>query len=271
MPALDDKTFPPSRYAVPHPPSRLADSRVATTRDRGPMSLAAAGRPRTKQEFVYHTLRAGIMRCDLAPGERLVIDELARRLHVSIIPVREALQVLQSEGLIVNTPHVGASVAPITRESILDVFTLLEGVETVATRLVAERGNPEELDRVDALVREMDGEIESGRLERWAELNTAFHLEISAMPGLRLLNETTARVLDNWHRVRRFYFKGVLQLRAAQAQQEHHQMAAAMRARNLPQLADVVRRHSRGALCAYMGFLDDTAGALVQGAGTAPR
>ena len=187
----------------------------------------ATTRPRTKQEFVYQTLRAAIMRCEIAPGERLVIDDLARRLEVSIIPVREALQLLQSEGLIANIPHVGATVAPVTRESILDVFTLLEGLGTVATRLVAERGNPVELDMLAELVGQMDEAVASGALEHWAELNTRFHLEIGAMPGLRMLHETTARVLDTWHRVRRFYFQGVLQQRVAQARQEHRDMLAA--------------------------------------------
>ena len=65
------------------------------------MPLAASNRDtrhRTKQEFVYRTLRAAIIRCELPPGERLVIDDLARQLAVSAIPVREALQLLQSEG-----------------------------------------------------------------------------------------------------------------------------------------------------------------------------
>jgi DNA-binding GntR family transcriptional regulator len=219
-------------------------------------SLTVA-RPRTKQAFVYQTLRSRIMRCDIAPGERLVIDDLARRLEVSIIPVREALQLLQSEGLILNVPHVGATVAPITRESILDVFTLLEGVSTVATRLVAERGDPAEFELLAGLVRDMDAHVANARLEHWAEMNTRFHLEIGAMPGLRMLHETTARVLDNWHRVRRYYFEGVLQPRVAQAQQEHRDMLAAMRDRDFVALADVVRRHNQGALAAYLGFLDD--------------
>jgi len=218
-------------------------------------SLTTA-RPRTKQEFVYQTLRAAIMRCEIAPGERLVIDDLARRLAVSIIPVREALQLLQSEGLIANIPHVGATVAPVTRESILDVFTLLEGVETVATRLVAERGDVTELDVLGGLVSEMDADLAAGRLEHWAEVNTQFHLAISAMPGLPMLHETTARVLDHWHRVRRFYFKGVLLPRVAQAQQEHRDMLSAIRACDEIGLAAVVRRHSQGALAAYLGFLD---------------
>jgi DNA-binding GntR family transcriptional regulator len=46
----------------------------------------------TKQQFVYGRLRSAILTCALAPGERLVIDELARRFAVSIIPVREAIR-----------------------------------------------------------------------------------------------------------------------------------------------------------------------------------
>ena len=97
---------------------------------------------RTKQEFVYETLRDAIMRCELGPGQRLVIDELARRLEVSAIPVREALQLLQSEGLVANVPHVGATVSLISRESIAEVFSVMEGLEIVATRSAAERMTP---------------------------------------------------------------------------------------------------------------------------------
>ena len=88
----------------------------------------------TKNAFVYQTLRTAIIRCELQPGERLVIDDLARRYEVSIIPVREALRLLESEGLVVSIPHVGATVAPISRDSVREVFTLLEGLELVASR-----------------------------------------------------------------------------------------------------------------------------------------
>ena len=59
-----------------------------------------AARPvfRTKQELVYRTLRDAILTCAIPPDERLVIEDVARRLNVSAIPVREALQLLQSEG-----------------------------------------------------------------------------------------------------------------------------------------------------------------------------
>ena len=115
------------------------------------------------------------MRCELAPGQRLVIDDLARRLEVSAIPVREALQLLQSEGLVHTVPHVGATVAPISRESIDEVFTVMEGLEIVATRSAAERMTARRTR--DALAswswRSWTGRWPRERHEQWAELNTA--------------------------------------------------------------------------------------------------
>jgi DNA-binding GntR family transcriptional regulator len=217
------------------------------------VSASATARHQTKQEFVWQTLRAAILACELQPGERLVIDEVARRLGVSIIPVREALQMLQAEGLVVTVPHVGAAVAPISRESIVDVFTVLEGLELVSTRLVAERGAPAEL---DALVRMMDECAASGRFERWADLNTRFHHTIAASTGLPLLAEMMDRVLGRWDRIRRYYFNDVLSHRVDAAQQEHRDIVAAIGRKDFPALEAYVRQHNRNALAAYMQYLN---------------
>jgi DNA-binding GntR family transcriptional regulator len=225
-----------------------------------PIAVPKASRHRTKQEFAYQTLRDAIMRCELQPSERLVIDDLARRLNVSIIPVREAIQILQSEGLVVTVPHAGATVAPISRQSIQDVFTVLEGLEVVATRLVAERRNTSELNALGSLVAEMDKAIEAKRYAQWAGLNTEFHLMIGALPGLPMLREMTERVLARWGRIRRFYFRGVLVARAEQAQQEHRDILESMRARDLGKLEKLVRQHNRGALESYMNYLDGETG-----------
>ncbi len=220
----------------------------------------APRRPRTKQQFAYQTLRDGIMRCEIAPGERIVIDEVARRLRVSTIPVREALHLLQSEGLVLNVPHVGATVAPITRESIVDVFVLLEGLGTVATRLVAEKASPGDFGLLEAMVADMDDALEEARHEDWAALNTRFHLAISALPGLPMLRDMAERVLDRWLRVRRFYFSGVLIHRIEQAQREHHEMLQAMRERDFDRLRALVHKHNQGALESYLSYLDASGG-----------
>ena len=218
-------------------------------------TLAAAPH-RTKQEFVYRTLREAILRCELQPGERLVIDDLARRLNVSIIPVREALQLLQAESLVQVVPHVGTSVTPVSRDSITDVFTVLEGLEVSATRLVAERGRAADLALLGGQVEAMEAALAANDREEWAALNRRFHLTISELPGLDLVKDLTSKVLDRWDRLRRHYFKGVLANRVEQAQQEHQQILEAMRARDLTALQTLVRQHNQGALQAYLSYLD---------------
>ncbi len=223
----------------------------------------AAHEPRhlTKQAFVYATLRDAILTCELKPGERLVIDELARRYDISIIPVREALRLLQSEGLVVSVAHVGATVAPISRDSVFEVFMLLEGLELVGTRAAAERATAEDLDAIEALVRNMDEALAADKPQRWADLNTEFHLAISRAARMPILQQMTQRALDLWDRVRRYYFNGVLVRRARTAQAEHRLMLQQMRARDLAALEQTVRRHNENALAAYTAYLDDPAAA----------
>jgi DNA-binding GntR family transcriptional regulator len=231
-----------------------------------PFALPMATRFRTKQEFVYHTLRDAIMRCELAPGQRLVIDELARKLEVSAIPIREALQLLQSEGLVLTVPHVGATVAPISHESIHEVFTVMEGLEIVATRNAALRMTSEEAAGLDEVVAAMDAALAAGRQEEWGELNTRFHLGISRISAMPMLQEMTERVLSRWDRLRRYYFNGVLSHRIEQAQGEHHDLVDAMRERSLDALERSVKQHNQGALVAYADYLRDHGAAVPAGA-----
>jgi DNA-binding GntR family transcriptional regulator len=221
-----------------------------------PFTVSKDTRHRTKQEFVYSTLRQAIMKCELQPAERLVIDDLARRLSVSAIPVREALQTLQSEGLVVVVPHVGATVAPISPESILEIFTILEGLEGVATRAAVIHAREDDLAGLERVVRAMDDALAGERHDDWADLNTRLHLTISRLAGMPMLLEMTERVLDRWDRVRRFYFNGVLVHRLDQAQAEHRELVAAMKARDTRVLEDLVRRHNQGALASYTAYVE---------------
>src|SRR5437762_13255718 len=207
---------------------------------------------RTKQEFVYRTLREEILTCTLAPEQRLVIEEIARRLHVSTIPVREALQLLQSEGLVDSTPHVGDMVSPLSRESIVDVFSVLEGLQMVAGRLAAVRADTAALEQMSAYVTAMDEAVKENQFDVWADLNTKFHVAISDVPGLTLLRQTNAQALDRWDRIRRYFYDGVLAPRVAQAQREHHTLLAALVSRDVSAVGAVTQQHYRTAMAAYL-------------------
>ena len=219
-------------------------------------------RHRTKQEFAYQTLRSAIMRCELEPGARLVIDDLARQLHVSAIPVREAIQMLQSEGLVVTIPHTGATVAPVTKESIADVFALLEGLESVAARIVTERANTDEIEALAGVVADMDAAVAEGRHADWAMMNTEFHRltgELTALPSAR--GNDRARARRDGIRIRRYFLRGVpLPPHRSGAAGASRKSSSAMRAADLAALDAAIKQHNRRAFASYMAYLNQTGG-----------
>jgi DNA-binding GntR family transcriptional regulator len=220
------------------------------------MTPVVTTHPVTKLQLAYAALRDAIIRCELSPGERVVIDDLARRFDVSIIPVREALRLLEAEGLIVSVAHTGTTVAPISRQSIVEVFALLEGLETVSTRAAVAQITSSGLARLDGLLGRMDRALASQRPGNWAELNTEFHLAISALSGMPMVEQMLKRALDHWDRVRRYYFSGVFTRRAERAQREHHQIVAQLRAGDAEGVERTMRLHNRAALQAYVAYLD---------------
>jgi len=216
---------------------------------------------RTKQQYVYQSLRAAILRGELEPGRRLVIDEIGRQLKVSAIPIREALQLLQSEGLVQSAPHVGATVSPLSEGEVQEVFAIMEGLETVAVREAARRLDDAGAAVLTALVSEMDGALEARDYERWAALNVSLHRAIGEIARMPLLREMTERVLSRWERLRRHYFQGVLVPRVEQAQREHRALLDALLLRDGVRAEQVVREHNRAAQVAYAEYLRRNASA----------
>ena len=190
------------------------------------------------------------MRCEMQPGDRLIIDDISRQLGVSHIPVREALHQLQSEGLVVNIPHTGATVAPISPNDVSEVFSLMEGLERIALRFAATRMTPEDLVLLRASVQEMDDAAANDDGERWGSLNSRFHREIARIADMQLLREFTDRTLDQWDRLRRYY--NILSGRIGSAQQQHHEILKGLEENDLDRLENLATTHNREALDAYL-------------------
>lgn len=220
------------------------------------INALSAPPPVTKQQLVYRTLRDAINRCELKPGTRLVIDDLAQQFQMSIIPVREALRLLEAEGLVVTIAHVGGAVAPISHDSVVEVFTILEGLELAATRAAAERARESDVAGLEETLDAMDRAIASGSPGLWAELNTQFHLAIGRIAGMPMLQDMLQRAFARWDRVRRYYFSDVLIRRTRVAQAEHRELVAQIRARDFAALEQTVRQHNRSALAAYTACLE---------------
>ena len=86
------------------------------------------------RDVVFNTLRQAILRGELKPGERLMEIRLANQLGVSRTPIREAIRMLELEGLVIMIPRKGAQVAQITEKDLNDVLEVRLGLEELATR-----------------------------------------------------------------------------------------------------------------------------------------
>jgi DNA-binding GntR family transcriptional regulator len=213
-------------------------------------ALAAPGTFLTKQDLAYQSLRRAIMRGELAPGARVVIDDVAPRLGVSIIPVREALQRLERERLVEIRPHAGAVVTALSKEDVAEVFALMESLEAAAAGPAAARATDEDIARLEAILRELEAARRARDHESWLERNAAFHLELCRLAGMPLLSEFAERVFARWERLRRHFFADAAE-GPARADQEHRAILAALRARDGARLEGLLREHSRAAREAY--------------------
>jgi DNA-binding GntR family transcriptional regulator len=211
------------------------------------------GAARSKKEFVTDALRTAILNGELTPGTRLIIDELAEQLGVSPIPVREALQQLAGDGYVVIKPYVGAEVAPIEAESVIEVFSLLETMETVSGRAACERMSEADFDALEEILRKMDSLV--GEPEAWSQENRRFHKFICDRSGTRLIGSLMGKVLDHWDRLHRYFLKDVFARRLTQAQREHWKILKALRSRDPERAEAVIREHARSSLHAYTKHL----------------
>ncbi len=180
------------------------------------------------------------------------MDDLADQLSVSRVPVREALLQLQVDGLVDMEPHMGAVVSPVSLDSVNEVFLILEELEVIAGRAVAERGCPKTLTQLAEVLGQMDAALEREDLETWAELNTAFHGEIGRASDMLFLQQITEKTLERWDRVRRFYLAEVLGVRVGTAHQEHHAIYEALRRGDASEVERLLRHHNKNALNAYL-------------------
>lgn len=129
----------------------------------------------SKQELAYQTVRQRILDGVYGPGYRIVIDELARELGYSPIPIREEVRRLEAEGLLVYTRHTGARVIAIDEREYVDTLVTLALLEGYATALAALHLTPTDLRALRQLTEQMHHLIARGQLLQYGALNRDYH------------------------------------------------------------------------------------------------
>jgi DNA-binding GntR family transcriptional regulator len=132
-------------------------------------------------------LRQSIMTGERPPGTRLIEVELARQLGVSRGPIREAMRILETEGLLENNPGRGTSVTQFSEKDIREVYTLRCVLEQEAIRRAAIHGNEEDLEKLQKTLDALFEAAQEGNPSKVTELDFQFHTEIWEMADHQLL------------------------------------------------------------------------------------
>jgi DNA-binding GntR family transcriptional regulator len=209
----------------------------------------------TKSEFAYAELRDLILSGQLRPGERLSLRPLANQLGISVMPVRDAIRLLENEGLVVMSDHQGARVAEISRDEILNCISVRMWLEVHAVIESAKRRDEQALAHARSALSAGTAALADDNGMAFTEANREFHVAIE-----RSADALTASLIkDLWDRlwqVRRQSSLFVLVPdRMDKAQQEHESIFAAVEAGRVEAASFAAQLHRDNTMQAWEAAL----------------
>jgi len=186
-------------------------------------------------------IRDMIVEGELAPGSRVPERVLCERFGVSRTPLREALKVLASEGLIELLPNRGARVVVLTAADAEEMFEVMAALEELAGELAAARVSEQDLAEFRALHYQMALHFTRGERMDYFRLNQQIHAKIFEVAGNRTLIDVYRSLAGRIRRAR--YVANISQSRWAEAVEEHERILVALEERDGAMLARTLKAH----------------------------
>ncbi|SDI72603.1 GntR family transcriptional regulator [Natribacillus halophilus] len=204
-----------------------------------------------KTKYAYEVIRTRILDGTYTQGQRIVIDQIAKEVGSSHIPVREALRQLEADQLIKYEQNVGAVVRSINdnvyKES-LELLAILEGYATAKSTPYINQDDLQELTSINEQLREV---VQNYELQRFGELNQTFHMAIYKHCPNQLLIQDIIKVWERLDSVR----NGGISFYPSRAPQSitEHETLLSMIAENKPpyEIEAFARDHKLNTLHAF--------------------
>ncbi len=207
--------------------------------NRGPISEV---RYRTASEHAYRVLKQWILDGQLAPGSAIDQADVSARLGISRMPVRTALERLDSEGLVLLTPHRGAIVAPTSVREMRELYFVRRHLEGLATELAAQGLSDAQLDELVRILDLTEQQVRVGDLDGFLASNRAFHMAIYAGANNAVLRRVIESLWDLGERYRRAYLQ--LPERADESTAEHRRIYELLRSRRAREARAFMEEHN---------------------------
>ncbi|KGE78792.1 GntR family transcriptional regulator [Halomonas salina] len=195
---------------------------------------------------------------DLVPGERISERELCEKFGVSRTPLREALKVLASEGMVELLPNRGARVMKLTVKMVKDTYDLMGALEGLSGELACQQISDAGIARISELHDKMLEHYHRRELTEYFRVNQQIHEKILAASG----NEILIEMYNNLsHRVKRVRYSNEMSDDFwRKAVEDHENMISALTQRDGQRLGQILRDHLGNKLevASLTGILDDT-------------
>jgi DNA-binding GntR family transcriptional regulator len=191
---------------------------------------------------IADSLRDSILRGEFAPGSRIRQEDVADRLGASRLPVREALRILESEGLVTLVANTGAWIAHLSLEECQELYQIRERVEPLLLSYSLPGLDEAALDRLAALADEMQAGTD---VARFLQLDREFHLLSYSGASTAILGDTVLRLWNSTQHYRRAFtlVSGPVGNRAVHY--EHQLLVGAIRRRDNDDAERVLVGHIR--------------------------
>ncbi|WP_144732878.1 GntR family transcriptional regulator [Extensimonas perlucida] len=195
--------------------------------------------PRALYEEVAEQLRQRIFRRELEPGSWIDELKIAEEFGISRTPLREALKVLATEGLITMKLRRGAYVTEMSEKDLRDVYHLLALLESDAAGIVAAHATPQQLQELQALHAELEAAV--GERERFFAVNERFHMRLLELADNRWRSQVVAdlRKVMKLNRQNSLLKEG----RIEDSLREHRALLAALQAHDAAASVQAMQAH----------------------------
>jgi DNA-binding GntR family transcriptional regulator len=198
---------------------------------------------------VVAAIRDAIVQGRLRPGEKVPEDELAQQLGVSRTPIREAIRILEQQGLVRVRPKNGTYIAKVDRRDVADGLAVRIALEELAAREAIERSSDERwadvCERLDGLLAQMEHAVASNDAVTATELDVEFHTTLVRASDNRFLAQTWRLVgvpLLVWSPERELYPQTQAELIVGLSER-HRELLDALRTRDTTAAAAAIRAH----------------------------
>ena len=193
------------------------------------------------RDVVFNTLREAILKGELKPGERLMELQLASKLGVSRTPIREAIRMLEQEGLAVTVPRRGAEVAKMTEKDMQDVLQVREALDELAASIACECITQEELEQLEQAMYDFEEAVHTQNIKRIADTDMVFHDLIYQATRNPKLVMILNNLREQMYRYRVEYLKD--EKNYPVLLKEHREIFQGFVERNKELVTDSMRRH----------------------------